>query len=213
MGLPGAGAALTPVRAALFDMDGVLRHWRGRGAAAGEQLAGLPPGAIGRIAFDIPEYAETQDGRATHLDWAGAIGRRLVAEFGPGADAAVEAWLDYRGDLDAEMVELVAAVRRSVPVVLVSNATDRLRADLAYHGLEEAFDAVVCSAEVGLVKPDREIYEYAAAAAGVPPAGCFFTDDLAVNVEGARAAGLQAVRFTGRAELVAAIRAAGVPLG
>ncbi len=209
MDLPRAGPAL---KAVLFDLDGVIRHWRGR-AAAGEEAAGLPRGAIARIAFDLPEYAASQVGAVTHLEWAAAIGRRLVSDFGPGADAAVGPWLEYRGDIDASMVSLVAAVRRAVPVGLVSNATDRLLEDLTWHGLHDAFDVIVGSAGVRLVKPDPAIYRLAAARLGVDPAECFFTDDLPANVEGARATGLHAVLFTGRDALVAELRNAAPPNG
>ena len=63
------------------------------------------------------------------------------------------------------------------------------------------FDAVVVSGEVGLGKPDREIYLLTAKKLGLAPQECVFVDDLAVNVRGAVAAGMvgvhhQSVRST-----------------
>lgn len=54
---------------------------------------------------------------------------------------------------------------------------------------------VTVSAEVGLIKPDRAIYERHAADFGLEPAATVFIDDSAKNVEGAKAAGWQAIRF------------------
>ena len=196
------------VRAVLLDMDGVIRHWRGDASA--EAASGLPAGTFARLAFDLPEYADTQVGRATHADWAAAVRRRLVEEFGELALPAAEAWAAGRGVVDDEMVELVRRLRAQLPVGLLSNATDRLREDLEHHGLHEAFDVVLCSAELRLAKPDPAIFVHAAAAIGQPPEACFFADDLAVNVEGAHSVGMRAAVFTSRGELEAELASLGL---
>jgi 2-haloacid dehalogenase len=51
------------------------------------------------------------------------------------------------------------------------------------------------SGEIGMIKPDREIYDHHAAAFGLEPAATLFIDDSPKNVEGAKAAGWQAVVF------------------
>ena len=200
----------TAVKAVLFDMDGVIRHWDSAGAREGERVTGLPEGAIERVAYDIPEFWQTQVGACTAREWAAAVGRALAAEYGPGAERAADVYLAYAGRVDAEMVALVAAVRERTTVALLSNATDQLREHLAHHDLVEAFDVVFCSAELGMAKPDVAIYRHAAGVLGVAPGECFFTDDRPENVDGARAAGMHAAVFTGRAALVASLRALGV---
>lgn len=197
-----------PVRAVLLDMDGVIRHWRGDPAAAA--AIGLPEGTFQRLVFDLPEYADTQVGRATHAEWAAAVRRRVVEEFGESAVPAAEAWAAGRGEVDDEMVDLVRRLRSQLPVGLLSNATDRLREDLEHHGLHEAFDVVLCSAELRLAKPDPAIFREAAAAIGVPPEACFFADDLVANVEGARSVGMRAAVFTSIDELVTELRGLGL---
>ena len=57
----------------------------------------------------------------------------------------------------------------------------------------EIFDAVVASCEVGVRKPDPEMYEHVTSALGVRPEATVLLDDFEGNVEGARAAGWQAV--------------------
>lgn len=60
---------------------------------------------------------------------------------------------------------------------------------------------VTVSGEVGLIKPDREIYDRHAESFGLEPAATLFIDDSPQNVEGAIAAGWQAVQFTGAEQL------------
>jgi putative hydrolase of the HAD superfamily len=202
------------IRAVLFDLDGVIRHWDDAGSRAGEQAAGLPEGAIDEVAYQVPEFVLTQTGAVTAREWGEAIGRALVARYGPGADVAVEEYMAYTGRLDRDMVDLVAAVRQRVTVALLSNATDQLREHLAHHAIVDAFDVVFSSAEIGLAKPDPAVFEHAAKVLGVAPGECFFTDDRPENVEGARRAGMHAEVFAGRADLVARLAALGVhPIG
>lgn len=51
------------------------------------------------------------------------------------------------------------------------------------------------SYEVGVMKPDKGIFLTAAENVSTPPQHCLFIDDLQVNVDGARAAGMQAIQF------------------
>ncbi|MEO6713214.1 MAG: HAD-IA family hydrolase [Mycobacteriales bacterium] len=189
------------VAAVLLDMDGVIRHWAGTDRAA-EEAGGLPPGTIARYAFDVPEYAASQIGGATYAEWVSGLERVLTPEFG--ADCARRAaaeWALGRGDIDAEMVGLIKKVRAQVPVGLLSNATDRLSEDLEHHGLHEAFDVVLSSAQLRMAKPDPAIFRHAAQALGQQPQACFFADDLVENVEGARSTGMRAAVFTSREQL------------
>ena len=69
---------------------------------------------------------------------------------------------------------------------------------------------VTVSGEVGLIKPDRAIYERHAQAFGLEPAATLFIDDSRKNVDGARAAGWQAVLFTDAAALKSDLKSFGI---
>ncbi len=56
---------------------------------------------------------------------------------------------------------------------------------------------VTVSGEIGLIKPDRAIFEHHAAAFGLEPSATLFIDDSPANVAGAKEAGWQAVQFVG----------------
>lgn len=65
------------------------------------------------------------------------------------------------------------------------------------------FDAVVLSGEVGLRKPDSEIYRMTSKLLGKEPEECVFVDDLKVNVEGAEKVGMKGVLHSDPSETVA----------
>jgi 2-haloacid dehalogenase len=69
---------------------------------------------------------------------------------------------------------------------------------------------VTVSGEVGLIKPEREIYELHASSFALEPEATIFIDDSPANVEGARRAGWQAVLFTDAKTLEADLERFGV---
>ncbi|MFP1631723.1 HAD family hydrolase [Zhengella sp. ZM62] len=69
---------------------------------------------------------------------------------------------------------------------------------------------VTVSGLIGLIKPDREIYDHHANTFGLDPAASLFIDDSEKNVEGARTAGWQALHFTGADRLRNDLRALGM---
>ena len=82
-----------------------------------------------------------------------------------------------------------------------------------YGVLPDSFEILAFSHEMGSCKPDRAIFERAAALAGVEPAAIFFCDDLPEHVEAARQAGWEAELFTGPLPLARSLQARGIDLG
>jgi putative hydrolase of the HAD superfamily len=185
------------VVAVLCDLDGVLRRWPPIDDL--DRAHGLPPGTLAAAAFAPGRLPAAVTGRCTDEEWRADVTADLAADFGPERAAAVVAeWSALTGEVDTEVAAFLAgARRRGLPVVLVTNATTRLEADLARLGIGDHVDHVVNSAREGVAKPDPRIYRIAADRAGVPPAGCLFVDDGRVNVEAARSLGMTAVLFDG----------------
>ncbi|MGW3333948.1 HAD family hydrolase [Streptomyces rubiginosohelvolus] len=86
--------------------------------------------------------------------------------------------------------DLGYAPETDLPLLLVTNATLQLDADLALLGLTDLADAVVSSAVEQVAKPDPAIYRIAAERAGVPVERCLFVDDRQENVDAAAALGM-----------------------
>ncbi|WBU64381.1 HAD family hydrolase [Paracoccus aerodenitrificans] len=80
----------------------------------------------------------------------------------------------------------------------------------AHPRLAEAFQTIVVSGMVGMVKPDPAIYEYFCKQAGLAAADCLFIDDKPENCAAAEAVGMQAEIFTSPEKLEAALTARGL---
>jgi putative hydrolase of the HAD superfamily len=74
--------------------------------------------------------------------------------------------------------------------------------------VDEIFEDVVDSGFVGCRKPESRIYELTLERIGMPAEACLFVDDVLVNCEGARKAGLDAVHFQDNEQAIGEIRAA-----
>lgn len=74
------------------------------------------------------------------------------------------------------------------------------------------FDGFVLSYEVGAAKPSPEIFDAAIAKAECGADECFFTDDLAINVDAAREQGMDAVQFQSAGQIEAELRKRGLLL-
>jgi epoxide hydrolase-like predicted phosphatase len=113
---------------------------------------------------------------------------------------------------DPDMYQLIKSLRGAgFSTALLSNSWgygDYPRED--FPGL---FDAVVISGEVGMRKPEPEIFRHAAALLGLEPRECVFIDDVAANVEAAQACGMTGVRHEDRETTAATLeQLLGVPL-
>jgi putative hydrolase of the HAD superfamily len=123
--------------------------------------------------------------------------RWLAERLSPGAARPVEAEglrerLFAGMEPDPEMAAAVARARAAgIRTGLVSNSWGE--SGYERERLGELFDVVIISADVGMRKPDREIFLLAAEELGVPPEECVFVDDLLHNADGARAVGMEAV--------------------
>ncbi len=107
--------------------------------------------------------------------------------------------------------EFVAALAARYPLVLLSNTNP-----LHFEMLDENYPILrhfaqrVLSYQVRAMKPSPLIYEAAIREAGCKPGECFFTDDVAPYVEGAREAGIDAVQFQNQEQVERDLRARGV---
>jgi putative hydrolase of the HAD superfamily len=72
------------------------------------------------------------------------------------------------------------------------------------------FHELVLSYEVKAMKPDPAIYRAAVAAARCRPEECFYTDDIAAYIEGAKQMGIDAVQFESATQIQAEMRARGI---
>jgi len=189
-------------KALLVDFGGVLTTDIWSSFAAFCEQRGLDAGAAKQLFRDDPDALATLRGLETGEVEPAEFERRFAALLGTEPDGLVEGL--FAGlQPDQPMLEAVGRARDAgVPTGLISNSwvmdhyTDEIRS---------LFDEVVISAEVGLHKPQPEIYLLAAERLGVAPADCVFVDDLRENCAGAEAVGMTAVLHRDSAETISRV--------
>jgi epoxide hydrolase-like predicted phosphatase len=181
-----------PPRGLLLDFGGVLTTsiWESFDAFCRDE--GLPGGTVRRAFRDDPEAVADlrllETGEISDSEFAARFGPRLGIEETDGLIGRMFSGL-------APEHEVIDAVRRlrgaGVRTGLISNSwgTGIYEPRL----LDELFDAVVISGEVGLHKPQPEIFRLGAERLGVQPESCVFVDDLRENVAGAENVGMTAI--------------------
>jgi epoxide hydrolase-like predicted phosphatase len=196
---PGAYAAV------LFDFGGVLTTSVWDSFAAFCRSEGLDPDAIKNLFRTDPAALEDlrglETGELSESDFEATFGRRLGLK---NPDGLIDSMFVGMKPVPS-MVDAVREIRASdLMTGLVSNSWSTAHYDRRL--LAELFDAVVISAEVGLHKPQPEIYLLAAERLEVEPAECIFVDDLRENCEGAEAVGMTAIRHHSADETIAKLR-------
>ena len=123
-------------------------------------------------------------------------------EFGPLLGIPADRYAGLVDRLVAGMEpeeSMFSALRRAraagLKTGMISNSWGRGRYDRST--FDELFDGVVISGEVGLHKPQPEIFELGAERVGLAQTSCVFVDDLRENCEGAEAVGMTAVLHRG----------------
>ena len=113
-------------------------------------------------------------------------------------DVFLEAFASWPRGLMPGARDLVRTLATTCRVGCLSN-TNALHAErhISEFGIDDLFDERFLSHEMGRVKPDREAFEWAIDSLGCRAEGILFLDDNQINVDGARAVGVQSERVRG----------------
>lgn len=89
-------------------------------------------------------------------------------------------------------------VRRYLPTGLLTNNPPLLREALPHYlpAIEQQFDPIIFSYQYGACKPNLALYRAVASRLDAAPHQLLLIDDALPNVQGARAAGWQAIHYT-----------------
>jgi putative hydrolase of the HAD superfamily len=119
----------------------------------------------------------------------------------PMTDEAIDgAWNAMLGGFPATKIPMLDQVSKNYRTFLLSNTNaihipwfkDRMMKTHGIEGLETFFEKLYYSHEVGMRKPDVEIFQHVIDDKGLNPAETLFFDDTLMHVQGARRAGLLA---------------------
>ena len=184
----------------LVDYGGVLTTNLFASFGAFCESEGLDPHALAAAFAGDKEAARMlvrfEKGKIDEAEFEVALGAKL----GVSHDRLIDR-LFAQMHPEGAMIEAVAAARRAgVRCGLLSNSWghryDRSR-------WEEMFDATVISGEIGMRKPDPDIYALAAERLGLPPQEIVFVDDVQHNLPPAEAIGMTTIHHTDPEKTVA----------
>ena len=184
-----------PIRGVIFDFGGVIHDMRWDVARKLEEEHGLERNTLLRTLYDNDEWRDVEVGRGDIDAWRRGAQLRLEEAAGKPLPPLHAQWRESMG-LIHENVELVRSLRPPYRLAVLSNADrtleDRMRDGLGIHHL---FDTVVCSAAVGMAKPDHDIYRLAAERLGLAADECVFIDDHEGNVNAAQEVGMTGIHY------------------
>lgn len=190
------------VKAIVTDLDGVIRHFPRERDEAIELRFNLPQGTLARLAFEPSLLQKVITGTIKDESWRAEIQKNLLREFPQAhAAAAVLEWSNYHGYIDRQILNYLKSLAASVPLVLLTNATTRLKADLISGDIFDKFNFIFNSSEIGMIKPDPRLFQHVCESLNVLAAEVLFIDDSKANVRAAANLGFKSIHFTGLADL------------
>ena len=199
-----------PFRTVVFDLGGVLIDWDPRRAYR----------ALGGTEAEIEHFLEhVATSEWNHQFDAGRPFAEGIAErkahfpeHAEWLDAWWSRWPDMLVGPIQETVDILADCRQlGVPLYALTNWSAETfpiaRERFDFLGW---FDGIVVSGAVGLAKPDPAIFRRLITDFDIDPAEAVFIDDVAANVDAARALGFHGILFTSPAALRAELTRLGV---
>ena len=199
---------MAPFEALIVDYGGVLTTSIQDSMQVFANEEGIELQDLARIA--LAAYVEGDDdlvtafetGQMSEEDFSFEFAQRLAYATGKEIDPERFVARMFGGvRLEEGMLETVAETRRAgFKTALLSNSWGL--SGYPRERFSDLFDVVVISGEVGMRKPQPEIFRFTAEKLGVETSGCVFVDDHSGHVKAARAEGMTTVLHRNPAETI-----------
>lgn len=174
------------------------------------EVTGVGPEILKEILFDRGLMKQYETGEISSREFYEMYCGRTGAR--PDYDALCLAGSDIFS-LNAPMLPIVAQLRQAgYRLGILSNTCEShwQYCIEKYRFLTDCFQVHALSFRIGATKPDAAIFLAAADLAGCRPEEMFFVDDIPGHVEGAKAAGIDAILYTSAAQVAAELRHRGI---
>ena len=197
--------------ALLFDLGRVVLDIDfSKAIACWAAHAGRAPSDIAARFVRGEAYRHHEVGRISDAEYFDSLRDALDVRLTD--DQFLEGWnAIFAGEMP-DIARLLPRAAEKLPLYVFSN-TNRPHVEYfskTYAGLLGHFRELYLSSTIGLRKPDAAAYDHVVKAIGVPASRIVFFDDLAENIEGARARGLTAVHVTSPDDVAHALTALGI---
>lgn len=182
------------IRAVFFDLGGVIvrTEYQSPRERLAERL-GMEYDDLSKIVFDSETGQQASIGAITSLQHWEAVMKRLKRPFEEMTTIRDEF---FAGDIvDRQILDFLRSLRGKYKTGLISNAWSDLRDYIIREKMDDAFDHMIISAEVGVAKPEAKIFQIALKQAGVSPNEAVLVDDFYVNIEGCEKVGIKGIHF------------------
>jgi putative hydrolase of the HAD superfamily len=192
-----------------LDLSGVMftkpADWRPFAYAAAE--LGVAEELLRRVLWHGPDVEAANVGALTAEQYAARAATRVGVSAERMFHVIDQIW---NSELNAELHRGVAALKREpgVRVIACTNNWSFLSQQLAKHPIDDFFDDVVNSADVGACKPDRRIYDVLIERAGCAAGHVLFVDDTPENVAAANALGIVGIHHVSNDRTLGLLREA-----
>ena len=203
---PGAADALLfDLGRVVLDIDfsKVVACWAGHAGCEPAHLAG-------RFSWRDEFYQQHEKGEISDAEFFAALRALLGVEL---SDAQfLQGWNEiFAGEMPG-IAPLLRRAAQRLPLYAFSNtnAAHVEHFSETYAGVLGHFREIFLSSAIGLRKPEAAAYDQVVKAIGVPASRIVFFDDLAENIDGARACGLTAVHVTSPDDVAHALAALGI---
>ena len=182
------------IRSIFIDFGGVIVRTEDKEPRRlqAEKL-GLTNRDLEKIIFESESSQRASTGEISEDDHWQAVARKLAVTREEADKITAQFFAGDRAD--NSLIDFLRSLRPERKVCLISNAWSGLRTFITRQKIDDVFDAMVISAEVGLIKPDPQIYRLALAKLGARPEESVFIDDVPANVAAARSIGMTGIDF------------------
>ncbi|MGV8142509.1 MAG: HAD family hydrolase [Candidatus Pacearchaeota archaeon] len=189
------------IKSIIFDLGGVLFSSDGGTYEARERLASelnIDAKKLHAIWFSRKE--RLLKGLMAEEDYLG----ELIKSFN--LDISLESLKNIikgYNKINPEMVALVKSLRNKYNLFALTNEVKEWHEyRIKTFQLKDYFNKIICSSEVGLMKPQNEIYELCLKLIGAEPSNCLFIDDRVENLKSPQDLGMQIIHFKNRLDLI-----------
>lgn len=174
------------IKAIIFDCFGVIV---GKGFEYTYRMSGGDPKKDYLFIEDMLYKANM--GQITNKQFSLAMSEKLNISLAEWNNCLVKA-----EQADKELLSFIKSLRKTYKIAILSNSNKGvLKHKIGTEWLNECFDDIIVSADIGLVKPDHDIYKLTAERLAVWPQECVFIDDKQSFVDSASQLGMKGIKY------------------
>lgn len=180
----------------IFDMGGVLIDWAPLHLIKGANVADEDAAILLQELFKECEWLALDAGTMSEEEVFDSVSKRIPSHLHEALHFLISKWWTMPFVYKQGMSDLIYELHENnYKIYLLSNAAKNQKDYFDRLPARECFSGRVTSADIQLLKPQKEIYQYICDKYSLIPEECFFVDDYNANVYFARQFGFKAHVF------------------